>query len=90
MMARTRRTSPGPARLKLAMQSESDYQWCAARLKALADPDRLRIVNLLLGGSKNVSELAGELDTAIVNVSHHLQVLRRAQAYSRRRNVANS
>ena len=47
-MGRPRRTAPEPAQLKLAMQSESDYEWCAARLKALADPDRLRIVNLLL------------------------------------------
>jgi len=78
-MGRPRRAAPEPAQLKLAMQSESDYEWCAARLKALGDPDRLRIVNLLLRGPKNVSELAGEMDTAIVNVSHHLQVLRRAK-----------
>jgi DNA-binding transcriptional ArsR family regulator len=77
-MGRPRRAPPELPQLKLAMQSESDYEWCAARLKALADPDRLRIVNLLLRGPKNVSELAAEMDTAIVNVSHHLQVLRRA------------
>jgi ArsR family transcriptional regulator, nickel/cobalt-responsive transcriptional repressor len=59
------------------MQSQSDYDWCAERLKALADPDRLRIVNHLLRGSKSVSELAGELKLAVVNISHHLQVLRR-------------
>jgi DNA-binding transcriptional ArsR family regulator len=77
-MGRPRCAPPELAQLKLAMQSQSDYEWCAARLKALADPDRLRIVNLLLHGPKNVSELAVEIDTAIVNVSHHLQVLRRA------------
>jgi DNA-binding transcriptional ArsR family regulator len=64
--------------LKFAMQSQSDYEWCAVRLKALADPDRLRIVNHLLRGAKNVSELADELAMTIVNTSHHLQVLRRA------------
>ena len=40
-------------RLKVAMQTESDYESCAARLKALADPDRLQIVNCLLRGEKN-------------------------------------
>lgn len=77
-MGRPRRAPAELPQLKLAMQSESDYKWCAARLKALADSDRLRIVNLLLHGPKNVSELADEMGVAIVNVSHHLQVLRRA------------
>jgi len=79
MEQRPRRAARKAPHLKLAMQSESDFQSCAVRLKALADPDRLRIVNLLLRGAKNVSELATELDIAIVNVSHHLQVLRHAQ-----------
>ena len=70
------RKSPG---LKLAMRSENDYQKCAARLKALADPDRLRIVNCLLCGPKNVSELADEMSVGIVKVSHHLRVLRYAE-----------
>ena len=78
-MGRPRRTPAESPQLKLAMQSDNDYDWCAGRLKALADPDRLRIGNILLGGPKNVSELASELNTGIVNVSHHLQVLRRAR-----------
>ena len=65
-------------RLKLAMQSEGDYQSCASRLKALADPDRLRIVNSLLRGENNVSELAQQLGMGMVKVSHHLGVLRSA------------
>jgi ArsR family transcriptional regulator len=50
---------------------------CAERLKALADPDRLRIVQALRGGERNVSELAAELAADIANVSHHLQILKR-------------
>jgi ArsR family transcriptional regulator, nickel/cobalt-responsive transcriptional repressor len=50
---------------------------CAERLKALADPDRLRIVQLLRGGPRNVSDIAAELDVDLANVSHHLQVLKR-------------
>ncbi len=52
---------------------------CAERLKALADPDRLRIVQLLRGGPRNVSEIAGELNADLANVSHHLQVLKEAK-----------
>jgi len=51
---------------------------CARALRALADPERLRIVNWLRGGSRNVSELASLLNDDIVNVSHHLGVLRHA------------
>ncbi|HTU27202.1 MAG TPA: metalloregulator ArsR/SmtB family transcription factor [Pirellulales bacterium] len=77
-MGRPRRPPAELPQLKLAMERASDYQWCAARLKALADPDRLRIVNLLLRGPKNVSELSGEMNVPVVNVSHHLKVLRQA------------
>src|SRR5262249_36637920 len=64
---------------QLAMTSDSDFTACAERLKALADPDRLRIVNILLRGPKNVSELASELNVGMVKVSHHLRVLRYAE-----------
>ncbi len=50
---------------------------CADRLKALADADRLKIVQVLRGGPKNVGEIATELAADIANVSHHLQVLKR-------------
>lgn len=60
------------------MRTEDDYEQCASRLKALADPDRLRIVNALFVGPRNVSELASELGAELVKVSHHLGVLRHA------------
>jgi DNA-binding transcriptional ArsR family regulator len=60
------------------MRTDDDYQLCASRLKALADPDRLRIVTCLLAGSKNVSQLAQALGEDLVKVSHHLGVLRHA------------
>jgi ArsR family transcriptional regulator len=50
---------------------------CARYLKALADPERLRIVECLQSGPKNVSELASALRDELANVSHHLKVLRR-------------
>lgn len=51
---------------------------CARALRALGDPERLRIINCLRDGGRNVSELAALLDAEIVNVSHHLGVLRHA------------
>jgi DNA-binding transcriptional ArsR family regulator len=57
-----------------AWQSER----CARMLRALADPDRLRIVQCLRDGPRHVSELAGLLGEEVVNVSHHLGVLRHA------------
>lgn len=51
---------------------------CARRLKALAEPERLKIVQCLQSGGKNVSELSGLLGSDLAKVSHHLQVLRNA------------
>lgn len=51
---------------------------CARFLKALADPERLRIIQCLRRRPYNVSELTRELKSEIANVSHHLGVLRNA------------
>lgn len=51
---------------------------CARFLKALADPDRLKIVQCLQGGPKNVTEISELLGRELVNISHHLGVLRHA------------
>src|SRR4051794_13484837 len=52
---------------------------CAELLGALAAPERLKIIQLLRGGPKNVGELAELLKTPLVNASHHLSVLRHAR-----------
>jgi ArsR family transcriptional regulator len=52
---------------------------CARLLKALADPERLRIVDCLRQGPRHVSDLAAHLGAELVNVSHHLGVLRNAR-----------
>ena len=49
---------------------------CADLLQALAEPNRIRIIDCLRTGPKNVTELAKLLAVEIVNVSHHLGVLR--------------
>lgn len=61
------------------MKDALDSKLCAERLKALADEDRLRIIQVLRGGAKNVGKIAEELGEEIVNVSHHLGILRRTQ-----------
>ncbi|ADB16090.1 transcriptional regulator, ArsR family [Pirellula staleyi DSM 6068] len=60
------------------MEDSLKPQECAVRLKALADPDRLRIVERLRAGHQNVSELAEALEMELANVSHHLGILRQA------------
>jgi DNA-binding transcriptional ArsR family regulator len=50
---------------------------CAEKLKALAAPDRLRILCFLRDGPRNVTEIAEMLGTTLVNVSHHITVLQR-------------
>ncbi len=48
---------------------------CAEKLKALGEPMRIRIVDLLRDGERTVSEIADGLGEEMVNVSHHLGIL---------------
>ncbi len=48
---------------------------CARFLKALADPDRLKLVQALQTGPKTVTELSLLLEKELANVSHHLRVM---------------
>lgn len=57
----------------------------ADRLKALGHHDRLRIVEALAGGGKNVSEIATAVGMATATVSRHLRVLHDAQVVERSR-----
>lgn len=51
---------------------------CAEMLKAIGDPLRLRIIDALRTGSKNVGDLAELLHSEIATVSHHLGILHAA------------
>ena len=60
----------------------TDYkqaEQCAVMLGALAEPNRICIIECLRTGSKNVTQLARLLNSEIVNVSHHLGVMRAAK-----------
>lgn len=58
------------------MRDRLQSQKCARVLKALADPDRLKIVQCLQAGPKTVGAIARLLNKELANVSHHLGVLR--------------
>jgi DNA-binding transcriptional ArsR family regulator len=61
----------------------------AHRLKAMADPKRLHILQLLAGGELCVGELVARLDCTQANVSKHLGVLRAAGLVRPRREGMN-
>jgi len=61
----------------------------AERLKALADPTRLRLLHELEGGEVCVGDLAERVGGSQANVSKHLAVLRAAGLVSCRREGMN-
>jgi DNA-binding transcriptional ArsR family regulator len=57
----------------------------AERFRVLAEPSRLRILNLLLGGERSVSDLVDETGLNQANVSKHLGLLRSHHFVERRK-----
>ncbi len=55
----------------------------AAYFQVLAEPTRLRILNLLRDGEKNVGELAQECGYTAANVSRHLSLMTKHGLVSR-------
>ncbi|HSZ55268.1 MAG TPA: metalloregulator ArsR/SmtB family transcription factor [Tepidisphaeraceae bacterium] len=73
------------------MDDQLNADTCCKYLKALADPERFRIVQCLRDGSKTVGEISRQLDSPIANVSHHLKQLRVAglvRGHRKGRNVS--
>jgi ArsR family transcriptional regulator len=50
---------------------------CATQLRVLSEPERLRILELLMMGPHAVSAIADVLDVSVALASHHLSVLKR-------------
>ncbi|THU38129.1 metalloregulator ArsR/SmtB family transcription factor [Niastella caeni] len=61
------------------------YSILATMVKAMANPHRLEIVDLLGQGEKTVEEIAGETGMSVANTSQHLQVLKSANLVEIRR-----
>jgi ArsR family transcriptional regulator len=50
--------------------------------KALGDPTRRRILELLRTGDKNAGEIGAEFDMTGASISHHLTILKNAELVS--------
>jgi len=57
----------------------------AARFRALGDPSRLRLINILMQGEHSVQELVDASGLTQTNVSRHLALLRREGIVARYR-----
>jgi DNA-binding transcriptional ArsR family regulator len=64
---------------------EADRQRYAAVSRALADPKRLCVLEVLASGERSVSQLSREASCQVPNMSQHLAVLRSAGLVSTRR-----
>jgi len=62
----------------------------AARFRALSEPMRLRLLNLLMGGEKSVGQLVEATGSSQANVSKHLSVLREAGMIAMRKEGVSS
>jgi ArsR family transcriptional regulator len=69
--------------------SEQLLEKIADRLKAMADPMRLRILHVLQAGELCVTDILNEVGGSQANVSKHLSVLRRAGLVEYRREGIN-
>ena len=70
-------------------ESEQLFEKIADRLKAMADPTRLRILHALHDGELCVNDVLKVIGGSQANVSKHLSVLRRAGLVDYRREGIN-
>lgn len=70
-MSGTRR----PAQAVMHDMDDRSLDEIAEYFRALAEPSRLKILNALRDGERNVTELTGSLGTSQANVSRHLALL---------------
>ena len=68
---------------------EKIFQMHAEVCKSMANPTRLKIMNLLREGEKSVEELRERLGLPKANLSQHLGVLRHRRIVSTRRDGLN-
>ncbi len=68
-----------------SLLSDTMLEQVAARFRTLGEPMRLRILQVLEGGEKTVSEVVAQTAASQPNVSQHLQELYRAGLVGRRK-----
>lgn len=76
------RASSGPDRRAL---TEEEIEAVASWLRVIAEPMRIRLMQILNGGGGSVQALAAQLGTSHQNVSIHLRILHRAGIVKRRK-----
>jgi len=67
------------------MYSQAMIDGITARFKALAEPMRIRVLQVLRGGERSVSELMEAVGANQANLSKHLGVLHREGLVARRK-----
>lgn len=60
-------------------------QSTATQFKALGDPTRLKILEIVAGGEQCVCDLVEQIDVPQPLLSHHLKILREAQFVTHRK-----
>ena len=82
----TTAVDPGPAeQAGSGLTTEVERQRYAAISRALADPKRLCVLEILSSGERSVGDLSREASCHVPNMSQHLAVLRAAGLVASRR-----
>ncbi|GAB4398169.1 MAG: metalloregulator ArsR/SmtB family transcription factor [Rhodoferax sp.] len=66
-------------------KSDAMFESAAELFRVMSAPLRLKIINCLCEGEKNVSELLARIDTTQPNMSQHLNTLYQAGILAKRR-----
>lgn len=69
----------------LISDPNAPYRAVAELGRVMSSPQRLRLLHLLCQCDRTVEDLAEAMDESVANVSHHLQLLKRAQLVASRR-----
>ena len=77
--------APSVASQSVASQMDAQAGKAADLLKAMANPQRLRVLCLLLEGERSVGEINEQVELSQSALSQHLAVLREQQLVSTRR-----
>lgn len=81
-MAKVAKTSPKNNAIAV---TDEHFEKAAEVFRAMSAPMRLRIINALCNGEKNVGELLSEIETTQPNMSQHLNNLYLAGVLAKRR-----
>lgn len=81
----TKKTNVSKVNKSGGLLGEEVIAMVASRFRALGDPSRVRLLNLLMQGEASVQELVEASGLTQTNVSRHLGLLRREGVVARRK-----